>query len=246
AMEKWAPETYGERIADVYEDLHAPLLNVDATVQFLAELAQGGPALELAVGTGRIALPLSERGIDVHGIDASRRMVERLRDKPGGDRVEVTFGDFADVDVDGRYSLIFLVFNTLFALTDQRDQVRCFRNVAEHLTPEGVFVVEAFVPDLARFDRGQRVQVNEIELDRVVIDVNKHDAPAQIIDAQHIVIANGELKMYPVKLRYAWPAEMDLMAELAGMRLRDRWSGWSRDPFTAASQSHVSVYELNS
>lgn len=243
-MEKWTAETYGERIADVYEDMHRPLFDVDATVAVLAELAGAGPALELAVGTGRIALPLSERGIEVHGIDVSRAMVDKLRAKPGGDRIQVIFGDFADIAVDGKFPLIFVVFNTLFALTEQEEQVRCFRNVAEHLTGDGVFVVEAFVPDLSRFDRGQRVQVNEIEMDRVFIDVARHDPVGQIIDSQHMVFENGEFKMFPVKLRYIWPSEMDLMAELAGMRLRERWSGWSRAPFMPASQSHVSVYEL--
>lgn len=244
-MEKWTAETYGEHIADAYEELHRPLFDVDATIDVLAELAGPGPALELAVGTGRIALPLSNRGIEVHGIDISRPMVEKLRSKPGGDRIKVTFGDFADVPVEGKFPLIFLVFNTLFALTDQREQVRCFRNVAEHLTPDGIFLVEAFVPDLARFDRSQRVEVSAILVDRVFMDVSRHDGANQIIDAQHMVFAGGEFKTYPVKLRYVWPAEMDLMAELAGLRLRERWSGWSRAPFNRDSQAHISLYEPN-
>ncbi|MFN2526492.1 MAG: class I SAM-dependent methyltransferase [Actinomycetota bacterium] len=245
-MENWEAETYGERIAEAYEVLHRALFDVDVTVDVLAELAGKGPALELAVGTGRIAIPLSERGIEVHGIDISPKMIENLRSKPGGGGIKVTMGDFADVLVEGKFSLVFIVFNTLFALTRQGDQVRCLRNVAQHLTRDGVFVVEAFVPDLSRFDRGQRVEVNDIEVDRVVMGVSRHYPTQQRIDAQHIVLDDTGIHMYPVRLRYAWPAELDLMAAEAGMELNARWSGWSRDPFTEASERHISVYKLTS
>jgi hypothetical protein len=209
----------------------------------LADLAKDGPALELAIGTGRIALPLAARGVEVHGIDASEKMVEQLRAKPGGDAVPVTIGDFADVAVDGRYRLVYIVFNTFFALLTQEDQVRCFANVAEHLTDDGAFVVEAFVPDVARFVRGQNVSATAVEVDRVTLDVATHDANEQRVRAMVVNIEGGRANAYPVQLRYAWPSELDLMARLAGLRLRERWSGWGRTPFTSSSGGHVSIYE---
>lgn len=194
------------------------------------------------IGTGRIALPLAGRGIEVHGIDASEAMIARLRAKPGGERIPVTVGDFADVAVEGRFRLVYLVFNTLFALPSQDDQVRCFRNVAAHLTDDGVFVIEAFVPDLARFDRGQRTCLNRVTLDEVVLGVSRHDPVHQRVDSQHVLLRADGIRLLPVSIRYTWPAELDLMARLAGLRLRDRWSGWRREPFTAGSGLHVSVY----
>ncbi|MDQ4029538.1 MAG: class I SAM-dependent methyltransferase, partial [Actinomycetota bacterium] len=213
-------------------------------VEALAALAGAGPALELAIGTGRVALPLAERGVQVHGIDVSEAMVERLRAKPGGDRIPVTIGDFADVAVVGRFSLVFVAFNTFFALASQQDQVRCFRNVAARLAEGGVFALEGFVPDVARFQRHQSVSAPRVELDVVMLDVSRHDPVAQRIDAQHVVINPAGIRLQPVHLRYAWPAELDLMAQLAGMRLRERWGDWERGPFTADSGRHVSVYEL--
>ena len=198
--------------------------------------------LELAIGTGRIALPLAAHGIDVHGIDASKAMIAKLREKPGGDRIPVTLGDFADVGVSGRYSLVFVVFNTFFGLLAQEDQVRCFRNVAEHLTEDGLFVLEAFVPDVARFDRGQRVSVSRVGLGEAWLDVAKHDPVDQLVSSQHLVVSEQGIRLYPVQVRYAWPAELDLMARLANLVLRDRWEGWTREPFTERSGSHVSVY----
>ncbi|MFN2488641.1 MAG: class I SAM-dependent methyltransferase [Actinomycetota bacterium] len=242
-MEGYDASTYGERIAEIYDRLYDHAFDVDATVETLVRLARGGRALELAIGTGRIAIPLSRRSIDVQGIDASEAMVARMRAKPGGDAIVVTFGDFADVDVGGRFDLVYIVFNTLFALVTQEAQIRCFRNVADHLGPNGVFVVEGFVPDLARFDRDQRVQVTEMDLDEVMLDVSRHDAANQRIDSQHIVLGKGETRLYPVNLRYAWPSELDLMARLAGLRLAQRWGGWRQERFTAQSSSHVSIYE---
>jgi len=212
-------------------------------VEFLAQVAGPGPVLELGIGTGRIALPLAERGLEVHGIDASEEMVSKLRAKPGGDAIQVTIGDFADVGVQGAFPLVFVVFNTLFALLTQENQLRCFQGVAQHLTEDGVFVVQAFVPDLARFDRGQRVQAFSIEVDSVRIDASIHDLANQRIDAQLIQVTGEGVRMFPVQLRYAWPSELDLMARLAGLQLRERWSGWDRAPFTSASTSHVSLYE---
>jgi SAM-dependent methyltransferase len=233
--------TYGDRIADVYDDLYTGL-DTEGAVETLAELAGNGPVLELAIGTGRLALPLAERGLEVHGVDASEAMVRKLREKPGGDRIPVTFGDFADVPVEGSFSLIFVAFNTLFALLTQEDQVRCFAHAATRLAEGGVFVVEAFFPDLGRFDRGQRTQSTLVDAQRVMLDVSRHDPVAQRIDSQHVVITEAGAKLYPVVVRYAFPSELDLMARLAGLRLTERWGGWRREAFTADSPRHVSVY----
>ena len=240
-MQDYDISTYGDRIADVYDEWHAEL-DPGPAVELLARLAGSGPVLELAIGTGRIALPLAERGLDVHGIDASERMVARLREKPGGDRIPVTMGDFADVGVEGSYSLVFVAFNTFFGLLTQEDQVRCFANVAAHLDDGAAFVLEAFVPDLARFDRGQRVSAMKVELDEVQIDVARHDALAQSVTAQHVVVTESGTRFQPVRIRYAWPAELDLMARLVGLRLEERWAGWAQEPFSGESRQHVSVY----
>lgn len=239
-MEGYGPETYGERIAGVYDGLYGEALDTEGAV---AELAGPGPVLELAIGTGRLALPLAERGLEVHGIDASEAMVGRLREKPGGDRIPVTVGDFAGVGVEGRYRLIFVAFNTFFALTTQDDQVRCFANAAGHLADDGVFVLEVFFPDLARFDRGQRVGASKVELDEVVLEASRHDPVAQRTHSQHVHITEAGVRLYPVVVRYAFPSELDLMARLAGLRLRERSGGWRKEPFTEQSGRHVSVYE---
>jgi SAM-dependent methyltransferase len=218
-------------------------LDTDAAVAFLVELARAGPALELAIGTGRIALPLAERGIDVHGIDASEAMVARLRSKQGGERIPVTIGDFADVPIEGRYTLVYVVFNTLFALQTQEAQIRCFRNVAACLADDGVFVVEAFVPDLSRFDRDQRIETERVGLDQVWLGAARHHPVEQRVESQHVLLSEQGIRFYPVQIRYAYPSELDLMARLAGLQLRARFGGWRREPFTAASAMHVSVYE---
>ena len=238
---------YGDRFAEIYDEVHAPLSTsevVDPMVDVLAELAGKGPALELGIGTGRIALPLAQRGVEVHGLDASEAMVAKMRDKPGGNEIPVTIGDFEQLDVEGSYSLIYVVFNTLFALPSQEAQVNCFRSVAEHLTDDGAFLIEAFVPDMTRFDRGQRVSTGIVEHDFVSLDLDRHDPTNQTVASSHLYITPEGVQMYPVDIRYAWPAELDLMARLAGMRLRSRWSDWRRNPFTAASTGHVSIYEL--
>lgn len=241
-MNEYRPETYGDRIAPVYDEMYGGMFPVEPVVERLAELARGGPALELGIGTGRIALPLAARGVPVHGIDASEAMVERLREKAGGNAIPVTMGDFADAAVEGQFSLIYVVFNTFFALLTQDEQVRCFENVAKRLAPDGVFLIEAFVPDMTRFVRGQHTQSTRVELDRVTIDVSQLDAVQQRVTSQHIFITAQGIRMYPVQLRYAWPAELDLMARLAGLRRVYRWGGWHQEPFTAESAKHVSVY----
>ena len=243
-MRDYEAHTYGDRIAGVYDELYGSLFDVDATVTLLAELAADGPVLELAIGTGRVALPLREGGVEVTGIDASEAMVAELRGKAGGGDIPVAMGDFADVDVEGRFKLIFVVFNTLFALTTLDDQVRCFTNVAEHLTDDGVFVVEAFVPDVTRFTRHQNAGVDDLDSDSVRLEASRHDPVHQRVDSQHVVLRRGEaVEMYPVSIRYSYPSELDLMARLAGLTLRDRWGGWNREPFTSESKFHVSVYE---
>ena len=241
-MDGYDRATYGDRIAGVYDSWFGLPTDADEAVAFLAELAGSGPVLELGVGTGRIALPLVERGLEVHGIDASERMVERLRGKPGGTRVAVTMGDFAEVAVDGEFSLVFVVFNTFFALLDQDAQVRCFEGVAAHLRPGGAFVVEAFVPDPARFSAGQRLGASEISADAVHVEAARLDWAEQRVRAQHVLVDEHGIRLYPVQLRYAWPSELDLMARLAGLELAERWTGWLREPFDATSQRHVSVY----
>jgi methyltransferase family protein len=243
-MEEYGPETYGERIAAVYDELFHPPTSTVETVEFLAKLAADGPMLELAIGTGRIALPLAAKGVEVHGIDASEAMVAKLRAKPGGNDIPITIGDFADVGVEGRYRLIAIVFNTLWALLTQEAQARCLRNVAAHLTEDGAFVTEMYMPDPARFDRGQRIQVRNIESRRVVLETSLHDPANQRVSSQLIALEDGGggISMYPVELRYIWPSELDLMAEHAGLRLRERWGGWKREPFDATRWC-ISVFE---
>lgn len=242
-MEGYEPATYGDRIADIYDDLYQEMFDVEGAVELLAGLAGPGPALELAIGTGRIALPLAERGVEVHGIDISEAMVAKLRAKPGGAEIPVEMGDFADVPVEGEFTLVYLVFNTLFALTTQEDQIRCFANVAEHLRPGGTFVVECFVPDLTRFDRHQRIGVDRLSQEEVQLETTRHDPVNQRSESVHVVLREDGTKLYPVFLRYAYPSEMDLMARLAGLTLRDRFGGWRGEPFTSASMGHVSIYE---
>jgi SAM-dependent methyltransferase len=242
-MHGYEPSTYGDRIADRYDEWFGLPQDTPDAVAFLAEAAGGGPVLELAIGTGRLGLPLAERGLEVHGIDASEAMLAKLRAKPGGDRIPVTMGDFAEVGVEGSYRLIFVAFNTFFALPTQEDQIRCFANVARHLEPGGAFVIEAFVPDLSRFDRGQRIGAQQVDANSVVLEVSRHDAAEQRTNSMHVVIEEHRVRMYPVQIRYAYPPELDLMARLAGLRLRARWGGWRGEPFTGASERHVSVYE---
>ena len=215
----------------------------DAAVAFLADCAAGGPALELGIGTGRLALPLAARGIAVDGIDLSPAMVAELRRKPGGDRLAVTIGDMADVPVLSSYRLIYVAFNTLFNLLTQDEQVRCFQNVAAHLAADGVFVIEAYDPAfLFRLRNNQYLDAENIETDEVRLDALRHDAATQTIEESHITLSAGGIRLNPVVQRYSWPSELDLMARLAGLRLRERWSTWTREPFVSGSEKHVSVY----
>jgi SAM-dependent methyltransferase len=240
-MERYAAQTYGDRIADVYDEYHAER-HPDAEVEFLAGLAGTGPVLELGIGTGRVALPLAARSVAVHGIDASARMVEKLRAKPGGDAIPITMGTFADFSLDERFALAYVVFNTFFGLVSQDEQVSSFECIAAHLQPGGRFVLECFVPDLRRFDRGQRTAATKVELDEVRLDVSMHDPVEQRVRTQHVRLRDGGVALFPVAIRYAWPSELDLMARLAGLEREARYGGWQREPFTDASGVHVTVY----
>ncbi len=242
-MNEYCEETYGERIAGIYDELYAGY--DPAAITALDELARGGRALELGIGTGRIALPLRHSGVEVHGIDISQAMLDKLRAKPGGEKIPITIGNFADVAVEGQFSLIYILFNTLFALLTQEEQLCCFHNVATHLEPQGVFVVEAFVPDLRRFDHGQAVRAVEVGVNSGRLDISQLDPVMQLISSQHLVIGGDAQGMYPVKIRYVWPSEMDLMARLAGMVLQQRWGDWEGGAFTAQSGKHISIYGLS-
>ncbi|WP_431912467.1 class I SAM-dependent methyltransferase [Micromonospora carbonacea] len=213
-------------------------------VDFLADLAGGGPVLELAIGTGRVALPLAARGLAVEGVEASPEMVARMRAKPGGDGIPVAIGDMADVPVTGPYRLAYLVFNTLFNLVDESRQQDCFRNVARVLAPGGAFVVEAFVPDPAGFDRDEQLQVREVTEDSVTLRVHRYDRPAQRFVRQTIVIDGRGTRLEPFAMRYCWPEQIDELAERAGLRLAARYADFDRRPFDADSRSHISVYRL--
>lgn len=243
-MDEYTDATYGQRWADAYDGFVADLGTVvtEPTVDKLAELVGDGRLLELAIGTGRIAVPLVQRGIEVHGIDASEEMVARMREKDGGADIPVTIGDMADVAVEGCFDVVALVFNTIFALRTQDAQVRLFRNVAEHLGDDGVFIIECFVPDPLRIAKEQRVEALEVRADRVAVDVVTQDRNSQVIHVQRVDLSEAGIELRPIVLRYAYPAELDLMARLAGLELRDRWGGWADEPFTNDSGRHVSVY----
>jgi SAM-dependent methyltransferase len=245
-MERYGPETYGDAAAETYDAFNEKLrrLDTDEAVAALAEVADGGPALELGIGTGRVALPLREKGVDVHGIDASEAMVERLRAKPGGDEIPVSIGDFAEVPVEGHFKLIFVVFNTFFLLGTQEDQVRCFQNVAEHLADDGVFLIEAWVPNPSRYERGrQRMGIWNVDADSVDLEVTNYSLVDQTLTSQHVHIDREGIRLNPTYGREVWPGEFNLMAELAGLRLRERWENWKREPFNERSESHISLYE---
>jgi SAM-dependent methyltransferase len=239
------PEDYfGEPVAAEYDETSADMFEpavVEPAVDFLVELVGAGAALELGIGTGRIALPLAQRGVPVHGIDLSEAMVARLREKPGGDEIPVTIGDFARTKVDGTFSVAYLVFNTIMNLTAQDEQVACFENVAAHLEPGGCFVIEVMVPALRLLPPGERFVVFDMSEDHVGID--EYDVAEQGLSSHHFSPADGRWEKLSMPFRYAWPAELDLMARLAGMQLRERWSGWQREPFTSESTKHVSVWQ---
>jgi SAM-dependent methyltransferase len=235
---------FDERVAARYDESAAHLFEpdvVEPVVDVLVELAGEGAALELGIGTGRIALPLARRGVPVHGIELSKSMVARLRAKPGGEDIGVTIGDFATASVDRSFSVAYVVANTIMNLTTQAAQVACFRNVAAHLQPGGCFVIDVVIPDLRRLPPGQTILAYDLSETRWSFD--EYDVVAQGLTSNHFEILDGRLERFSAPFRYVWPAELDLMAQLAGMRLRERWAGWKREPFTSESGRHVSVWE---
>jgi SAM-dependent methyltransferase len=235
---------FGEVVAERYDESTAELFDpavVELVVELLSGLAGDGAALELGIGTGRIALPLARRGVRVHGIDLSEAMVARLRAKPGAEQIGVTIGDFATTTVEGRFSLAYLVFNTIMNLTTQDEQVACFRNVAAHLEPGGCFVVEVMVPALRVLPPGERFHAFDVSERHLGFD--EYDVANQGLISHHYRLVDGAYERLSMPFRYVWPAELDLMARLAGMTLRERWGGWAREPFTSESTMHVSVWE---
>jgi SAM-dependent methyltransferase len=235
---------FGEPVAARYDESSAELFEpaaVDPVVDFLAGLAGDGAALELGIGTGRIALPLARRGVRVHGIDLSEAMVARLRAKPGGERIGVTIGDFATTRVEGSFRLAYLVRNTIMNLTSQDQQVACFENVAAHLEPGGCFVIEVGVPQLRRLPPGETVR--PFTVTPTHLGFEEFEPATQVAYSHHYWVVDGQLEVFSAPFRYVWPSELDLMARLAGMRLRERWSGWRREPFAGDSASHVTVWE---
>jgi SAM-dependent methyltransferase len=235
---------FGESVAARFDERYAHQADpavVEPIVAFLADLAGDGAALELGIGTGRIALPLAERGVPVHGIDLSAAMVARLRAKPGGDRVGVTIGDFAGATVDATFAVAYVVANTIMNLTTQDAQVACFRNAAAHLEPGGCFVIEVLVPGLRRLPPGERFQPFDVSSTHLGFD--EYDVARQGLVSHHYWLDADGVEVLSPPFRYVWPSELDLMARLAGMSLRERWSGWLREPFTSESTKHVSVWE---
>ena len=241
-MKHYDESTYGEQIAEFYDEFYGDY--DPASIELLAELAGKSPALELGIGTGRIALPLQEKGVEVQGVDASEAMVSKLRLKPNGTQIEVHMSSFEKFKIDKRFQLIYVVFNTFFGLLTQEEQVRCFEVVSHHLTPDGVFLIEAFVPDPCRFVNNQTVRVTDIGMDLVRLDVTQYDPVAQVVTSQHTILSKDGIRFHPVRLRFAWPSELDLMARIAGLSLRHRWGSWYKEAFGEHSDKHVSVYGL--
>ena len=238
------PNHFDEDVAATYDEDSGEMFEaaiLEPTVDFLAALAGDGRALELGVGTGRVALPLSQRGVAVEGIELSEAMARRLRAKPGGDAVGVTIGDFATTEVAGPFSLAYLVFNTLMNLTTQAAQVACFQNVGRHLQPGGSFVIEVMTPRLQFLPAGETLQVFDATEDHWGID--EVDIATQHSVSHHFRRAGDSFELTSTPFRFVWPSELDLMAQLAGMELRERWANWQREPFTSESRSHVSVWE---
>ncbi len=238
-----AESRFDEWIAERYDILWPELFEpavLDSTVDFLADLSDGGPALELGVGTGRIALPLSQRGVRVRGIELSPAMVTQLQAQPGASSIEVTIGDFATTKVDDAFTLVYLLRNTITNLTTQDEQVECFRHAAAHLQPGGSFVIENYIPELRRLPPGETTHV--FTATPTHIGVGDYDIAAQIEVSNHWWVIDGELKTFSSPHRYVWPSELDLMARLARMTLRERWADWHRAPFTSESRSHISVW----
>jgi SAM-dependent methyltransferase len=239
------PNYFGEEVAERYDDPDDELFQpagIEPVVDFLAERVGEGAVLELGIGTGRIALPLAQRGVRVHGIDLSEAMVARLRAKPGGNEIGVSIGDFSMTTVDGTFSIAYLVFNTIMNLTTQDAQVACFQSVASHLEGGGCFVIEVGVPALRQLPPGQTIHVFSFK-SPMRFGFDEYDVAKQGLIAHHYGVRDGSFGAWSIPFRYVWPSELDLMARLAGMTLRERWAGWKNEPFTSDSTKHVSVWE---
>jgi SAM-dependent methyltransferase len=235
---------FDERVAATYDESAADMFDpavVDPVVDFLAGLAGSGRALELGIGTGRIALPLAKRGVPVYGIELSRAMAARLQAKPGAEQIGVTIGDFSTTTVEGTFAVAYVVFNTIGNLTTQAAQVACFQNVAAHLEPGGCFVIEVGVPELRRLPPGDTMRV--FDAGETHWGIDEYDVVTQRLTSHHFELVDGRFELVSMPFRYVWPAELDLMAQLAGMALRERWAGWKREPFTNDSRKHVAVWE---
>jgi len=241
-MKEYGPTTFGELNADEYDALHDPGTTEDC-VDLIARLAGDGEILELAIGTGRIALPLKARGLNISGFDASPEMLKRLKDKPGGAELQTWVADMATFELGRQFDFAFLVFNTLYNLTSQAEQKQCFQHVARHLNPGGRFLVEAFMPNRERFVDNQAVRTKQVGFDRVWLEAVEHDPLAQTLHYQRIRIDQHGIVLKPLPMRYVWPAELDLMAELAGLRPVSHWGGWHQQPLTATSDMYIKVYE---
>ncbi|NKZ02988.1 class I SAM-dependent DNA methyltransferase [Actinomadura latina] len=243
-MKGFDPRTsFGHEVSRRY-DAEDTRGDEEQTVAFLADLANGRPALEFAVGTGRIALPLTRAtGVRVDGIEQSPDMVDRMREKPDGDGIDVTMGDMSRVTTGRTYGLVYLVFNTIGNILGQDDQVRCFQNAARHLDDDGVFVLECRIPTAPARPGHQFVDPEHIDAESVGLDICRYDPVTQILDENHVRISTSGIIFDPIRLRLAYPPEFDLMARLAGLRLRERWGGWRGEPHTSESRRHISVYE---
>jgi SAM-dependent methyltransferase len=241
-MNEYHDETYGELIADVYDDWYS-----DADPQMLevlTQLAGGGRALELGIGTGRVALPLAARGLKMYGIDSSPAMLEKLRAKPGSEDIQLHQGSFVNIPFEEKFDLIFVVFSTFYGLLTQEEQIQCFQSVAAHLNSNGLFVIEAFVPDLTRYQGGQSVRVVQLENQQSRLVASLLDPVNQIITSQFIVLDKSRTDIKPVRIRYVWPSELDLMARLASLKLVHHWDDWKQSPFSSNSGKHIAVYGL--
>lgn len=240
-MKGFGPRTFGELYAEEYDELHDPGTTEDC-VNLIAELAQGRTILELAIGSGRVALPLKSKGFDICGFDASPEMLELLKRKPGGSEIETWVADMADFALDRKFGFAFLVFNTLYNLTTQSAQVSCFQRVADHLEPGGLFLVEAFMPYREGFERDQSLQAKRVSISTVWLEAAKHDPVTQTVDYQRIRITEDGSQLMPLAMRYVWPSELDLMAALAGLEPVEKWGGWHKQPLTASSDMYVALY----
>jgi SAM-dependent methyltransferase len=241
-MQVYLETSYGGRMADVYDDWYGCRPDTGPSVELLGSLAGEGRALELGIGTGRLALPLTERGVRVEGIDNSEAMVARLRAKPGGTRIPVHMGNLADVDVEGSFHLVYIPFTTFFALPSQAEQLRCMANVAAHLDEGGSFVMDVFVPDAGHFSTDRPVTVDRVDCDSIVLTTSSHNQMQQTIDSAHVVLGTDRVRIYPMRMRYAWPAELDAMGLAGDLGLWARFGGYDRRPFHPGSDRHVSIY----